>query len=730
ADGAAQWLARLLPSGGDVLITSRDDTRWSEQARLLAVGAFERAESIGYLQKQVPRLTREEAGRLADLLDNLPIAIALAAAWLTETGAPVEDYLDAVAKGELDVSTEEGQRRVDATWAPSLDHLRRRSPAAYRLLQLCAVTAPEISLDLIYSAAMAQQLEPYDPALSDPLMVAPLVSLLKRFALLQIDPQGLRTGPRAEPSDPGLGGHIVVHRLVQYAVRRKMSDEEIEDAQHNVHLVLTEAARTLGDVRVQKEWPRYRNLWPHVDATRAVTCVNPPVRQLLVDWVRYYYQRADPDRGMEVAQEAEAEWTSMLGTMPGDQRRQLQLQLLQLRFNRANVLRDKGAFTESLALDQDVLRQQEELLTPGHPHTLMTAGSLAADLRSLGHYAQALARDEQTCLAWSDFPEEYPLRLAALSNLAVSHRLMGHLAEALALDEQVYAARHRVLGPDDLYTLLSASSLGRDLREMGQFDRSVALLGEVVDRYTEVLGVQSRLAVSARVNLAVSLRSAGHPDEAAEILRATYEELTGLAGPDHPDTLACRLSRSVNLLEMESETSPPPRAGEPRAIDETQAILAAYQRRLGAKHPHSLICLSNLGAALRAEGDLALARARLQQALDDLREVLGARHPYALAAQINLAVVADEQHDYPEALAQTQSALTALQQVLGPDHPHTLRCEANLALIQYHHQGAEYQSSVELAIDRFARRVGANHPALQALHAGRLLRRIIDPHPF
>ena len=44
--------------------------------------------------------------------------------------------------------------------------------------------------------------------------------------------------------------------------------------------------------------------------------------------------------------------------------------------------------------------------------------------------------------------------------------------------------------------------------------------------------------------------------------------------------------------------------------------------------------------------------------------------------------------------------------------------------------GDRYDAEVQAAIDAFARRVGPAHPAVSPLRQDRLLRRIIDPHPF
>lgn len=713
-------LSQLLPSGpGDVIITTRDEAAWAERSRLVPVGGFTRKESVAYLRARVATLTDDEADRLSALLDDLPIAVALAAAWLSETGAPVTDYLDAVEKGDLgELSSEEGRQRVDATWGLSLERLAQRSAAAYRLLELCSMMAPEISLQLVYSDAMAHLLVGYDPTLSDPLMLGKLVSHLKRLALLQIDQQIQRSGPAGGSTRIQLG-HIVVHRLVQYAVRARMSQEEVDTAKRQVHQMLASAAIPLGDIDAQSQWPQFQLLWPHLDPSDATTSTVAAVQQLIVDRVRYHVLRSNPDRGLQIADEVEAAWKPMLASATGRQHADLQRQLLRLRFNRANILRDKGMFAEALELDLEVLEAQRQSLSDSHPHTLMTAGSLAADLRSLGRYEEALQRDEQTYAAWRDFDEEHPLRLSAQSNLAVSHRLMGHLAEALKLDEEVFHAREKVLGPNHLSTLLSATSLGRDLREMGEYERSIALLSDVRDRYTRVLP-DSRLVLNAQANLAISLRTAGRSAEAADLLDQAYARLLSLVGADHTDTLACRLSRSVNLLVRESED----------AEAEIRAVLDGYQRWLGPDHPHTLACGNNLAAALRHWGDLDPADRQARAVTESMDRVLGPQHPYALAARMNLAIVAAEQDHYDEALNLMASAASQMSQVLGPSHPHTLRCEANLAVIRRLHGGEAYQAEEDAAIDRIARRVGTAHPAVAALRHGRLLRRIIDPHPF
>lgn len=717
----------LLPAGPGHVIVISQTTVWGDRAMLIPVEVFTPQESVVHLRSRLPGLSDADAARIAELLGNLPIAIAAAAAWLDETGSPVAEYLQAIEKGNLGLlGSESDLDRVAAAWKLSLDQLQGQQPAAYRMLELCSVMAPEISLDLIYSREMALKLLGEDPTVTSStmlLMLSRLVQQIKRFALVRVDNQGEFGAPGA---DRVRGGHVEIHRLLQYVVRSRMSEETLSRTRHEVHLLLIADVQVSMEVDDPVHWPRYRMLWPHIEVSGAEGCVSAPVRQLLIDRVRYFFLRGNPTRGLEIAEQTEQVWTRMLDELiaaEGDTQaaRALRLQLLQLRFNKANILRDKGAFREALDLDRQVLDDQRALLGADHLNTLMTAGSFAADLRSLGRYADALEQDQKTYDAWrAGFDDDHPRTLGALSNLAVSHRLMGNLREALRLDEQVYQARKELLPENHPSTLLSGTSLGRDLREAGEFERSINLLTGIRDAYAVVMGANSRFVVNARANLAISMRTAGRPDEAGRLLDQAWEDLKAELGPDHPETLACRLSRSVNRLEMELDD----------AEAEVRAVRDAYEKRLGPRHPHTLVCVTNLAAALRAQGHLHTARELAREAMEGMREVLGPKHPYALAAQMNLAVVEADDHNFDTARTLMADAAEDLADVLGRDHPHTLRCEANRAIIDMRVHGVAYQERVTAAIDAFAERVGQSHPAVKALRRGKLLRRIIDPHPF
>jgi tetratricopeptide (TPR) repeat protein len=708
-----------LPHGpGHVIITSRNMS-WGEQTQPLQVDVFTREESKDHLVQRVKSLSREDAALVAEQLADLPIVVAAAAAWLAETLTPVAEYLDLIREegpsAALSATTDQSIAR---TWDLSLNRLRDRDRAAYRLFQLCSVMAPEIPLDLVYSDQMAEYLKKFNPALSERMARGSLVQQINRLALLRLDQRPAAAG------DTERRGQIIIHRVVQNVVRDRMSESELADARAQVQQVLARA-RPDGDVDDQENWPKFRILWPHLDASDAAHSTDESVRQLILDRVRLYYQQGDSAAGLERAERTSRLWAEQLATTTEPVAADvLRRQLLFLRFNLANMLREVGEFQRSYQVDEEVLAAQQELLPENHPHVLMTRGGLAADLRGLGRYPEALDLDLDTYNAWQEhYGEENARTLAARNNLAVSYRLMGDFRLAAEHDEQTLIRRREVLGDLAFLTLASAACLARDWRDGGQFARSAALLEQTVGDLLETRGPDSRITLTTQANYAVSLRSLGRIDESVPLHHATYAKLDQLFGAEYPETVSCRLSLALSLLT----------SGEPeRAIMEMLDVREFYERRLGPQHPFTLVCANDLAVAERAAGRYEAAREWIRPTVASLSAALGPRHPYTLSAQMNLAICETDPGGPDIATARARLVIVAevIPEVFGPDHPNALRFAANLALMDLALGDPAAEERVVELRERMVNRVGESHPIVAALDDRRYLHRIIDPHQF
>jgi cellulose biosynthesis protein BcsQ len=703
----------LSAGGGDILITSRNRD-WEDHARSMLVDVFSRAESVEHLRKRVPSIDAQEADEVAELLGDLPLAVATAGAWLAESGMSVSSYkLELERRAPIALSFShlaDYPQTVPETWALSLRLLQERSPAAVRLFELCSVMAPNIALELLHSPAMAKVLEPFDPDLAEPMVIGRLIKEIDRTVLIKIDRNS---------------SQILIHRLVQMVVRDRMSPEQVAASRRAVNQVLA-AARPSGGVDNPATWDRFRMLWPHLPYSQAVTSPEEEVRQLVIDRVRYMWHRRDLDRAVQAALEADFAWERMLATGSdagqADQAVPLRRQLLQLRFNRANILRDLARFAEARALDEQVLAEQRELLGVSHPHTLMTAGGLAADLRALGEYYAALEMDKVTYPSWTELYGTGNARaLAAANNLAVSYRATGDFAAAMRLDEDTYSRRRASLDAKHPQTLNSAANLVRDLLEAGQYREAVVRADALLQDCADALGADAIATLNAEALLGIALRSAGQPQQAEGHLNIAYEGFARRLGGSSSDALACRLGHAVALVAME-------RAAEAEA--EIRDVLSVYQERLGSSHPHTLLCLIDLSCALRTLGRFVEASQLLQPAIDDLRDVLGEDHPYALAALVVRGVLLADQGELEQAEQVESAVVDRLTVSCGAGHPDTMRSRANLLLTRKQLGTKGAAAELDKVIDELSVLLGPNHPDVRTLRReGRLLH-VLHPQPF
>ena len=700
-----------LPSGGgQVLITSQNQGWEDRNVRPMRVRMFDREESVAHLLRVVPSLTRDEADALAEALGDLPVAITAVAVYLRDSGYPVSRYLSdlerqqpsAPSVGVLSVYP----REVAAAWDAPLKLLKERSEAAARLLELCSVMAPDVAVDLVHSRAMAEVLEPFDPALAAPLIMGRIVQEASKLNLLTPD---------------SATKQITVHRVVQTVVRSRMSAAEVAAAQAQVQQILL-AARPRRDVDDPATWSRFRILWPHLGPAEVVSSASERVRELIIDRIRYIYVFSDYARGVTEATAAAVRWQEMLDAGPEPEaERALRTQLLQLQFNLGNILLAQSKFNESRKLHAHVLEEQTRLLKADHPYTLMTAGSLAADLRALGLYRDALKLDRQTHPAWVGlYGEDNLWSLRAANNLAVSFRLNGHVNAALQLDRDTHQRLQATLGDRHSLTLSSSRNLARDLLECGEYRAAVDTARHAYRLSAEQLGVDSAAALDGQVLLGIALRSVGHPAEAEPQFEQALDLLRTRLGTAGSATLAGRLSFAVNLWSLD-------RFAEAEA--EMCPVLEQYQNSFGPNHPHTLVCRVNLAALLRQQLDLEKATESISLALDGLERVLGPEHPYTLAAEMVHGVLLADQKNFDKAADVETRTLSVLVPTLGTAHPDTLRCRANLLLTR-RDLGEDTSADLERVIGQLELLLGADHPTVKTLRKKRRLLRALDPQPF
>lgn len=214
-----------------------------------------------------------------------PLALAQAAGFLAETGAPVEHYLCL-----LETRAEELLRPEPAGESPlslaaairvSTDRLAEVDPVALALVRIGAFLAPEP----IPAAVLIARLVPASnsgPAELQALTSAGTSPVAAHRSLGRIGSYGLA---RIVDGGPQL------HRLTQAVLRDQLTAEDT--ATYRAHAQAMLVAADPGDERDPACWPSWARLLPHLLATDPATSPNPALRDLSCRAAWYLYNRGD-----------------------------------------------------------------------------------------------------------------------------------------------------------------------------------------------------------------------------------------------------------------------------------------------------------------------------------------------------------------------------------------------------------------------------------------------------
>ena len=626
-DLAGMWPPTVTSAaGGQVVVTTRlrEAALAGTGRRMLEVGIFTAEEARSFLHAKLGDRAAGtgQADALAEALGHLPLALAQAAAYISNEDIGIEEYLRRLnssvlarvvpAPGSL---PDNHERIVAATWEMSIGQADLTEPVALARPVLCLASMLDpagIPAAVLSSPPALEYLTGFLPTSQDAAEVGPeavdvALRVLHRYSLINHD----RTAVYRE---------VCVHQLVQRSTRETLPAPRLD---------------TLA--------------WAAADALIAVW---PPVER---------------DELGQVLRASVTALTKAAGTGLWNQ----DTGGHEVLFRAASSLGRTGQVTAAVTAYADLAATAGHHLGPDHPHTFSGRGNLANWKGEAGDAAGAVAAYEDLLadrlrVQGADHPET----LITRNNLANWRGEAGDAAGAVAAYEDLLADRLRVQGADHPGTLITRNNLARWRGEAGDAPGAVAAYEQLLADQERVLSSEHPDTLGTRGNLANWRGEAG--DAAGAV--AAYEDLLAdrlrVQGADHPGTLITR----NNLARWRGE------AGDaPGAVAAYEQLLADQERVLSSEHPHTLATRGNLAHRLGQAGDAPGAVAAYEQLLADQERVLGHDHPFTLTTCHNLAHWQGQAGDAVGAAAAFEKVLFDRLRVLGPDHPHTHGTRLKLA---------------------------------------------------
>ncbi|MFP3987968.1 FxSxx-COOH system tetratricopeptide repeat protein [Streptomyces sp. E11-3] len=651
----------LVPTGpGHVLITSRNPEWGEHNSSLLEIPVYERVESVAFIRRRAPRLTEPEADLLADALGDLPLLLDQTGGWLNDSDLSVQEYIQLLEGGiDQDVVkvSADFPLAFQTAWSILLNKLRDTVPESVGLLRLCTFFAPgSIPVRILKEMPRGELPEQLVGLLNDPLLWNKAVNQLRQYSVVRIEPYET-SSDEAAPS----GESLYLHRMVHQIVHRDMPDADREEFIDVVRRAL--AAADPGRPTDTRLWPRYAEIVPHLKYADVLRTTDPAVQSLVLNCLRYMYLSGEYTPGIKLGERALAAWKELLGeTHP---------RIWDLTHHYANLLRTVGEYARTEPIDRAVVDHLRAERGPQDLDHLRAASGLAADLRGLARYEDALELSGRVLTGYQDLLGEQDSRtLSAQNNVAVSLRLLGRYQEALDLDLRTLEARRQLLRARHNWALSSEISYALDLRLLGRYSEAESLQAQSARVHRIVMGRDNPQTLRAEYNLALCHYRVGDREKAGALLARVLERSERVLGDADPLTVEFAVGQSCYAREH---------GDIDQARETSESVIARYEQMLGDGHPYVAGAKANQALILRNVGERSEAHALIDKALADLTQAVGEAHPWTLGCAINAAAAHNLAGDLESAAALSRATVSRATETLGRTHPLTLSARIALA---------------------------------------------------
>ncbi len=727
---------------GHVLVTSRL-SGWPKGVEKLEVAVLEPAAAVALLlastegRRQAAEDDETQAGKLAELLGYLPLALELAGAYIATQKISFAAYLTAWEKDRARVlawyeaSETAYPFSVAITWSRTVQQLHRPARA---LLRLLAHLAPEpLAVAMVDSgeellAECAQRLEEEE---SHPAGSAPEPPASPREALAELARYSLVSWP---------GDTASVHRLVQEVVRSQIpADHQPAWVERAVRLVLDFSPSEPEDVRTWLVWDPLRPHAERVIQLAELAGVMQPTAALMnrvgiLLHSKALHLQAEPlmrralgideasygPEHPEVATDLNnlallLKATNRLVEAEPLMRRALGIDEVSYGPEHPEVARDLNNLalllqaTNRLVEAEPLMRRSlgidEASYGPEHPKVATRLNNLAQllqDTNRLGEaeplMRRALGIDE------SSYGPEHPDVARDLNNLAQLLQDTNRLVEAEPLMRRALGIDEASYGPEHPNVAIRLNNLAHLLQATNRLSEAEPLKRRVVEIFEASLGKDHPNVAAALNNLAQLLQATSRLEEAEPLMRRALGIDEASYGPEHPE-VATRLNNLAQLLQATN------RLGEAEPL--MRRALAIDEASYGPEHPNVAIRLNNLATLLQDTKRLGEAEPLMRRAAEIWERNLGEGHPNVGSALNNLAQLLQDTNRLGEAEPLMRRALAIDEASFGPEHPAAARDLNNLAqLLKATNRLGEAEPLMRRALEIDEASYGPEHPGV------------------
>ena len=477
-------LVNCLPksSKGSTIITTRDmrvGESLANREKPIAVLPLQTADAESLLQSKVPGYEEGNKGdslELLETLNHLPLAITQAAAFISENGITVTDYVKMLQASDSDIKDllEEDlhdpgrdsdiQNSVFKTWKLTFDQISKKKPRAAEILAL---------MSLLDRQAISPELLRNEHERTTNFVTA--IGTLKAFSLV---------------SEEKSGSVLSIHRLVQLSTQKWL--EAQNQLEHWQGRAVDAVFRCCPYNAEYEEWANWENILPHCQIVLGYTSCSSETCRL---------QRAH----------------ILHGTGTYD--------------------RERGRYQVSAEKLGEALAIRKELLETDHEDTLETLFELAWTYWDLDEFKKAMEMEKLLVRTRTRVcGPEHESTLVVMNNLAMTYLDQERWKEAEELQVAALEAQKKQFALNHLVTATILHNLAHNYMNQRRWKEAEELQMQALKMRTIMLGLKHSETLASMHNLACLYRSQERNAEAVDLMRQIVALRTEVLGTDHPGT--------------------------------------------------------------------------------------------------------------------------------------------------------------------------------------------------
>jgi tetratricopeptide (TPR) repeat protein len=496
----------LLPGGERcrVLLTTRDRYLARQRCRMVEIPPVSDSDAVALLQTYRPAQGVEEraaAERIAALVGNLPLALALAAHQVERLGTPFVVYAERLAGNRVEVLRQARRRFITATghdgsiWdAIDLSHRSLAPPADLVLLTASCFAGRGISPELLRRACGLEEGE-FEEALAD-LVDCSLVT---------------------REQDGRLGVHELVRTYVRGCAGDGARRAACERTAAVLHRRLETANEALMSRSVEPDLPHCRAAAEFCGSEGIQALLSPLLRELGI----YHFHRSDHGTAMRYLDQA-------VGFQEGTPSART------LRWAAA-ALMHAGKPELALARAEEALRVAERAPQPNEIERAECLVHLGYVLRMNLRLAPAADCYQHALQLFREHSGPESTHVAeCLNNIGALLEEQGqldaaldHLKAALAIGEAAWSEDHPL-------TAIRCNNVGRILGKLGRWDEALPYHERARRVYLSAFGAQNVDVAASDFFLAETHRARGEVTEMHACYTAALALLQRLCDRDNP----------------------------------------------------------------------------------------------------------------------------------------------------------------------------------------------------